>query len=80
MMRLTVAVVALMPSLALAQPLAQPWTGGSCAHGYTRTGSFCVPREGAQDAIPPERNLPARMDPQRQLLPAQRQSALSHCL
>ena len=27
-----------------------------------------------------ERNLPARMDPQRQLLPAQRQSALSHCL
>ena len=47
----TVAVVRLVPSLALAQPLPQPWTGGSCANGYTRSGSFCVPREGAQDAI-----------------------------
>jgi hypothetical protein len=26
--------------------------GGSCPHGYASSGSFCVPREGAQDAIP----------------------------
>jgi hypothetical protein len=45
--------VALLPSLALAQALPKPTgPGGSCPHGYTSTGSFCVPREGAQDAIP----------------------------
>src|SRR5215472_14449249 len=45
----------LTPSLALAQPLPQPkplGPGGSCPHGYTSSGSFCVRREGAQDAIP----------------------------
>jgi hypothetical protein len=26
--------------------------GGSCTHGYSRSGSFCLPRAGAQDAIP----------------------------
>jgi hypothetical protein len=27
--------------------------GGSCPHGYTQSGSFCVPSQrGAQDAIP----------------------------
>jgi len=51
-MRLTVAAAALMPSLAPAQPLPQPWTGGSCAHSYTRSESFCVPREAAHDAVP----------------------------
>ena len=48
-------IIALLPSLALAQPLPQPkpaGPGGSCPHGYTSSGSFCVPREGAQDAIP----------------------------
>jgi hypothetical protein len=25
--------------------------GGSCPHGYTPSGSFCVPSSGAQDAI-----------------------------
>jgi hypothetical protein len=43
--------------LALAQPLPLPLPvptgpGGSCAHGWSRSGSFCVPRAGAQDAIP----------------------------
>jgi hypothetical protein len=42
MMRLTVAV-ALMPSLALAQP--QPWTGGSCAHGYTRSAEALIEKK-----------------------------------
>jgi type II secretory pathway component GspD/PulD (secretin) len=35
----------LTPSLALAQPLPQPkpvGPGGSCPHGYTSSGSFCV--------------------------------------
>jgi hypothetical protein len=43
-----------LPSLALAQPLPQPkphGLGGSCPHGSS-SGSFCVPRAGAQDAIP----------------------------
>jgi hypothetical protein len=54
MIRLTI-IIALLPSLALAQALPQPkpaGPGGSCPHGYTSSGSFCAPREGAQDAIP----------------------------
>ena len=48
-MKLIVTVIVLLPSLALAQPLPQPKPpgGGSCPHGYTSSGSFCVPREGA---------------------------------
>jgi hypothetical protein len=27
--------------------------GGSCPHGYTQSGSFCIPSQrGAQDAVP----------------------------
>jgi hypothetical protein len=53
-MKPLVAFVALLPSLALAQqPVPKPsGPGGSCPHGYTSSGSFCVPRAGAQDAIP----------------------------
>ena len=33
-------------------PLAEPCgPGGSCPHGYTSSGSFCVPSRGASDAI-----------------------------
>jgi hypothetical protein len=28
-----------------------PGPGGSCPHGYIASGSFCVPGQGAQDAI-----------------------------
>ena len=28
-----------------------PGPGGSCPHGYTSSGSFCTPSQGAQDAI-----------------------------
>jgi len=48
-------IAVLLPLLALTQPLPQPMPpgpGGSCPHGYSRSGSFCVPRQGAQDAIP----------------------------
>jgi hypothetical protein len=54
MIRLVI-IIALLPSVALGQALAQPkpaGPGGSSPHGYTSSGSFCVPREGAQDAIP----------------------------
>ena len=37
------------------QPLPQPFPpgpGGSCPNGYSRSGSFYVPRQGAPDAIP----------------------------
>src|SRR5215471_3117522 len=38
-----VVILVLLPSLALAQPLPQPvGPGGSCPHGYTSSGSFCV--------------------------------------
>jgi hypothetical protein len=40
---------------ALAAPLPQlkpPGPGGSCPHGYLSSGSFCMPTEGAQDAVP----------------------------
>jgi hypothetical protein len=44
--RLIAGIVVLLPSLALAhQPLPQPkpaGPGGSCPHGYTASGSFCV--------------------------------------
>jgi hypothetical protein len=63
MIRIATVVTALLPSLMLAQPLPQPKPaepGGSCPHGYTSSGSFCVPRAGAQDAIPlpPNGNCP----------------------
>ena len=54
-MRTFVVITVLLPSLTLAQSLPQPkpaGPGGSCPYGYTSSGSFCVPREGAQDAIP----------------------------
>jgi hypothetical protein len=55
-MKLTTIMIALLaPTLALAEPLPQPkppGPGGSCPHGYTSSGSFCVPSKGAQDAIP----------------------------
>jgi len=38
-----------------AAPLPQPQPrgpGGSCPHGYLASGSYCVPSQGAQDAIP----------------------------
>jgi hypothetical protein len=38
-----------------ADPLPQPkppGLGGSCPHGYNSSGSFCVPGQNAQDAIP----------------------------
>jgi hypothetical protein len=40
---------------AWADPLPQPkpqGPGGSCPHGYTSSGSYCVPSAGASDAIP----------------------------
>jgi hypothetical protein len=48
---------------ALADPLPQPkppGPGGSCAHGWTSSGSYCVPSAGAQDAIakPPGASCP----------------------
>ena len=53
----------LAPTLGFAEPLPQPkppGPGGSCPHGYTSSGSFCVPSAGAQDAIakPPNGTCP----------------------
>jgi hypothetical protein len=61
-MKLIIAtIIALLPSLALAQPLPQPRPpSGSCPHGYSSSGSFCVPRQGAQEAIPLPRTAPAQ--------------------
>lgn len=50
-----IVIASLQPSLTVAQPLPQPFPpgpGGNCPHGFSRSGSFCVPRAGAQDAIP----------------------------
>jgi hypothetical protein len=63
--RLLAIIAALTLSIvpALAQPLPQPkppGPGGSCPHGYLASGSFCVPGQGAQDAIakPPNATCP----------------------
>jgi hypothetical protein len=40
---------------ALAQTLPQPKPGspgGSCPFGYTSSGAFCVPMQGARQAVP----------------------------
>jgi len=45
---------ALVTTTALADPLpvAKPLgPGGSCPFGYTSSGSFCTPSQGAQDAV-----------------------------
>jgi hypothetical protein len=54
MHRVTLIIAALITP-ALADPLPQPkplGPGGSCPFGYTSNGSYCVPTQGAQDAIP----------------------------
>ena len=55
-------VLALSASTALAEPLPvakPPGPGGSCAHGYPSSGSFCT-QQGARDAIakPPGATCP----------------------
>jgi hypothetical protein len=50
-----ITALALSAAPALARPnLPQPRppVGGSCPHGYTSSGSYCVPSQGPQDAIP----------------------------
>jgi hypothetical protein len=50
----TAALMMLFAAAALAEPLPvpkPPGPGGSCPFGYTRSGSYCVPSQHAQDAI-----------------------------
>ena len=56
MKTLTAIVLAalLVTTAASAEPLPlplPPGPGGSCPHDYTSSGSFCMPSQGAQDAI-----------------------------
>jgi hypothetical protein len=47
-------MLALVNTTVLTEPLAvpkPPGPGGSCPHGYLAFGSYCVPRQGASDAI-----------------------------
>jgi hypothetical protein len=72
MMRAIIAVLAVATTAALAEPLPNPkppGPGGSCPHGYTSSGSFCVPGQGAQDAIAKPRAAGAqpRRNPRRRL-------------
>jgi hypothetical protein len=49
------------PTLADPLPVAKPpGPGGGCPYGYFSSGSFCVPSQGAQDAIakPPGATCP----------------------
>jgi hypothetical protein len=57
------ALAAVFATAAHAEPLPQPkpqGPGGSCPHGYTLSGLFCVPAQHAQDAIakPPNGTCP----------------------
>jgi hypothetical protein len=48
-------VFLLIITTAHAEPLPQPrppGPGGSCPYRYFSSGSFCVPSQGAQDAVP----------------------------
>ena len=45
----------ILAAVAHAEPLPQPRPaipGGSCPFGYFSSGSYCVPSQGAQDAVP----------------------------
>src|SRR5262245_39724293 len=60
---LITASFALVASVASAEPLPlpnPPGPGGSSPHGYLASGSYCVPSQGAQDAIikPPNGTCP----------------------
>lgn len=37
---------------ALAEPMPWPQRGGSCPHGYYSSNGYCMPGQGAQEAIP----------------------------
>jgi hypothetical protein len=40
-------------SLFATEPLPQPFAGGSCPHGYLRSGNHCIPSgRGAPMAVP----------------------------
>jgi hypothetical protein len=55
--------MALLPSLAVAQPVPQPkpaGPGGSCPHGYTSSGSFCAPARARWTRSHCRRTGPAR--------------------
>jgi hypothetical protein len=48
------ALIMWLAGIALAEPLPlqrPPGPGGSCPHGYFSSGSYCVPSQGAQDAV-----------------------------
>jgi hypothetical protein len=47
-----IAALALAATAAHAEPLPLPvGPSGNCPHDFTRSGSFCLPRQGAPDAI-----------------------------
>jgi hypothetical protein len=55
-MKLATIIIALSlaSTLARAEPLPvpkAPGPGGSCPHGWISSGSYCVPSQGAADAI-----------------------------
>jgi hypothetical protein len=53
MTKLIALAFSLLVGAAQAEPLPQPLPpGGTPPHGWTTSGSFIVPRQGAQDAIP----------------------------
>jgi hypothetical protein len=63
MLAIAIALLAFTTMLASAQPLPiqKPrGPGGSCPFGYMSSGSYCMPSQGAQDAIakPPNGTCP----------------------
>jgi hypothetical protein len=59
----TLIITLLISTAALAEPLPvpkPPGPGGSCPFGYTSSGSYCVPSQGARDAVakPPNGTCP----------------------
>ena len=80
-MKPIVAIVALLPSLALAQPLPQPkppGPGGSLPARLHIVGKLLCAARGrpGRDPVATERQLSVGLDSQRQLLPAQQRWAL----
>jgi hypothetical protein len=55
MKTMNIAVILTFAAAAHTEPLPQPkpsGPGGSCPHGFFTSASYCVPSQGAQDAVP----------------------------
>jgi hypothetical protein len=50
-MKVLVLATLLCATAAMAEPLPQPYSGGSCPNGYIKSGGTCIANNGPQTPI-----------------------------